>query len=658
MIRSTFAAKAYLQLLRGARRRALQLEHLEDRTTPTAASFARPYAMTDIVARIEINAPTTDLSQHTNLAALEGVDLSTTQSLGGNLMKIGLQPGTDVAATIARVEKLPYVRWASPDYLYTIHPELTPNDTYYSQQTNLTKISVNTAWDALAAASKPLGSTSTIVAVLDDGVAFNHPDLAANIWTNPGEIAGDGIDNNDTNTLIDDIHGWDFTGTPNANVNPRQSQTHGTEVAGVIAAVTNNATGIAGIAGGNNGTGGVKIMPLRVVSVSDTNTNMLTSSIIADALSYATVQGAKIVNISLETDRFATDPTFSSALNTTYDAGVLIVGSGGNDNKSDAERAVFNQILFAGSTNAADVRSNYSDYGPWMDISAPAENIVTLGASAGGASFFTTDSSNVQNPPVSGTSFAAPQVAGVAALIWAQNPTWTRDQVAARLLGGTDNLDTLNPTYAGQLGTGRLNALKPLTVPLAAPKFGTITGLPAEASTVKALSTFQITVPFRFDATRVNAAAFELRTDGPDNLFGTADDSVIPLAINSTDAGLTGAAYRIGTNTITIEVAGVLTPDHYQFTARSGGVSGLCDPFGVALDGNGDGTAGGRLRPHLLRGRARPRDAGVRHRSRYRHAVNRDGGGRFLRGGLLAGGCQRPRCLRPPLRRDRGGHRC
>src|SRR5262245_54842591 len=153
----------------------------------------------------------------------------------------------DVASAVRALSKHPAVEYAEPNY--RLYPSATPNDPL--SQWALAPISAPAAWDLTT------GNSSVLVGVLDSGIDFNHPDLAANIWTNPGEVPDDGIDN-DNNGYIDDVRGWDWWNGDNsvldANENP-----HGTHVAGIIGAVGNNGIGIAGV------NWQVKIVPLKFI---------------------------------------------------------------------------------------------------------------------------------------------------------------------------------------------------------------------------------------------------------------------------------------------------------------------------------------------------------------------------------------------------------
>ncbi|MBX7103266.1 MAG: S8 family serine peptidase [Gemmataceae bacterium] len=556
------------------------ITRLEDRIAPAVTPVGpleRPYTFTEVLASVRVS-PT---------AALSRTDLFDTSHIrviletgGTQLVEYGLRAGADPLAAVAQLQETPGVEWASPNHIvYGDTREFTPNDPSYSSQFFHTKMQTDKAWDVTT------GNPSIVVAITDDGLAYNHPDLAANVWTNSEEVAGNGIDD-DGNGRIDDIRGWDFS-SGDADPNPVSTDTHGTHVAGILAARSNNGTGVAGTAGGGPNGDGIRMMAVRFYG-----SGAWTASVIASSFTYAANNGAKIVSTSYNFDGWASggvqDPVIKAALDYSYGKGVLHFISAGNNNELDAARRVFDQVLFVASSDSADVKSSFSNYGKFVDITAPGSSIYsTLTGSAG-----TTFTYGNQ----SGTSMATPAAAAVAALIWSKNPTWTRDQVAAQLLGTADNINTANPAYAGLLGTGRANAYQGVTATLPAPKLGATTGLPAEGSTVSQMpATFAIDVPARFDPATMTSTAFEMVGDGLDNTFGTADDNVLSLTING------GSPYLVGVGALNFTVSGSAPADSYRFRAKSGG---LRSPFNVALDGNGDGTGGDDFVRNFVIGRA------------------------------------------------------
>lgn len=482
-----------------------------------------------------------------------------------------LAPGADVMETVRLAQSQPWAAWAEPNaYVVGDAHDLIPNDTNWTNagQYYHTLAQHTLAWDLQT------GNSSIIVAVTDDGVGYNHPDLAGNIWSNLAEVNGVAGKDDDGNGRIDDFRGWDFNANDN-NPLPGGTSTHGTHVSGIIAARTNNSTGVAGTAGGNGTTPGVTIMPVRW-----DGTNAWTSAMVADSFAYAAANGAKIVNSSYNFDVFASSNTVITAFNSNYSLGVLHFTSAGNNNELDPARRVFDQTLFIASQDSSDVRSSFSNYGSFIDITASGSSIYSTTTGSSGTT--------VTYSTFSGTSMSTPHAAGVAALIWSQNPTWTRDQVAAQLLASADVIDSRNLSNLDQLGTGRVNPWRGLTEALPAPRFGRVTGLPANGLSTVPFASFNIDVPMRLNPASVTTANFELRGAGADRAFDTGDDVLVPLAING------GAAYRMGTNALafTKSGGGDFTSDQYRFTAFSG-VGKLRDPFDTPLDGDSDGLAGG-----------------------------------------------------------------
>ncbi len=183
-----------------------------------------------------------------------------------------------------------------------------------------------------------------------------------------------------------------------------------------------------------------------------------TSTVIFNSYKYATDNGAKIISTSYNIDSFAADPTFASALDYAYTRGVLHFNSAGNNSQLNPPRQAFDQLVFVASTESNDAKSSFSNYGYGTDISAP-----------GGAIYATLPGDTYGT--MSGTSMSTPNAAAVAALIWSAHPTWTRDQVAAQIMGTADNIDAVNPSYAGNLGSGRANAFRAVTESIVAPRF-------------------------------------------------------------------------------------------------------------------------------------------------------------------------------------------
>jgi len=348
-------------------------------------------------------------------------------------------------------------------FLFTIfclvvaHPAAAkiPDDSYYSEQWYLDWIGAPEVWDITT------GSEDLIVAVLDTGVDLDHEDLEDHLWINDDEIAGDGIDN-DHNGYIDDVHGWDFVGedaipTPDVGDGFDESSVpHGTMISGVIAAVTNNGKGVAGVSWNS------KIMPLRVMD----NYGAGLSSDVADAIDYAVAEGAKIINLSFS--GYEADSRLRTAVRKAYEADVLVVAavgnlsSGGlNTDRQPVYPACFGSdgeedwVLGVAATNREDEKAIFSNYGSTcVDISAPGEDFYST-------SYFNADwegfDEELYMGDWSGTSLAAPLVSGAAALLWGYYPSLTVTEVQTILKLSVDPVKEVGTITRGEMGAGRVN---------------------------------------------------------------------------------------------------------------------------------------------------------------------------------------------------------
>ncbi|XZN95821.1 MAG: Ig-like domain-containing protein [Microcoleus sp.] len=396
--------------------------------------------------------PTTNSSQITNLQAEIGVtNVTKASQLGIDIWQI---PSGKVEQTISAYKNDPRIEYIEPDYiitlediqkpsptqekLATITPQATtPNDPSYTQLWGLNNtgqsggtadadIDAPEAWDIQK------GNPNLVIGVIDTGVDYNHPDLVGNIWTNPGEIAGDGIDN-DNNGYIDDTRGWDFAYNDN---NPMDVQGHGTHVSGTIAGKGNNGVGVTGVAWN------AKIMPLKFLD--DSGSGATSNAILA--INYATAKGVKLTNNSWGGGGYS--QALSDAINTAGQQGALFIAAAGNSSQNTdttpAYPASYNlsNIISVASTTRTDGLSSFSNYGATtVDLGAPGSEIYSTTPGANYATY-------------SGTSMASPHVTGAAALLWSQNPTWTAQQVKDKLMQTTDPISALSgKTVSG----GRLN---------------------------------------------------------------------------------------------------------------------------------------------------------------------------------------------------------
>jgi subtilisin family serine protease len=320
------------------------------------------------------------------------------------------------------------------------------------------------------------GGTGVTVAVADGGVRYYHRDLggsswpttSGNIWINPGEIKGNGVDD-DGNGFVDDWIGWDWvTGvkgckkgedcsTPDND--PKDFGGHGTHCAGIIGAMTNNAIGVAGTAGGwGNGTSssvgnGVKIMCLRIGWLSTGGIGYVRMDFAAQAFYYAANKGAHVINCSWGSSNTS---GFGAAVDYAVAHGVLVVHAAGNSNNQTQDYlATRADVIDVAATDKNDLKASFSSYGTWVDVSAPGVDIVSTYN-------LYSDPANDYFAVMSGTSMAGPYVCGLAGLVKSQNPGYTWSQIRDQIKNTTDNIDALNPSYAGMLGTGRINACRAL----------------------------------------------------------------------------------------------------------------------------------------------------------------------------------------------------
>ncbi|MBN3032938.1 MAG: S8 family serine peptidase [Candidatus Saganbacteria bacterium] len=366
-----------------------------------------------------------------------------------NIYKLKLPPGADPQAVIKEFKSDPNIEYAEPNYIRHA-AAAAPNDPLFSQQWALAKVQAPAAWEI------ELGDPDIVAAVLDTGVYYNHPDLAANIWTNPDEIANNGVDD-DNNGYPDDVRGWDFVSadpaqvTPGEDPGPRDNDpmdfaNHGTTVAGLIAGVPNNNQGISGISWHN------KIMPLRTGFSTPDGASFLDSDN-ADAIKYAADNGARVINMSWGS--YVPSALLEDALNYAYRRGCLLIASAGNDGKNFVlYPAAYENVLAVAATDENDKKAVWgpeasSNSGAKIAVAAPGKNLYTtiLGDSYG---------------PSDGTSSAAPYVAGLAGLIVSHNPALTNSAVYHIIRSSADPVFVL----PGQqyLGSGRINALKALTI--------------------------------------------------------------------------------------------------------------------------------------------------------------------------------------------------
>ncbi len=320
-------------------------------------------------------------------------------------------------ALARQLESDPTVLYAEPDYI--AHALTTePNDTYYADyQWNMPHIGLETAWDTTT------GSSSVIIAIIDTGVDLTHPDLSDKL-----------------------VSGYDFV---NGDSDPSDDEGHGTHVAGIAAATTNNSLGVAGVSWGS------KIMPIKVLDSSGSGTY----SQIAQGIQWAANNGAKVLNLSL--GGTSSSSTLEDAINYAYNAGCILIAAAGNeyeDGNPTVYPAALDHVMAVGAVGDQDEHAYYSNTGSYLDVAAPGGNPSSSYDSDPNHWISSTywRGSGYSYAMVVGTSQASPHVAGLAALIWSVNPSLTNDEVQSIIETTAVDLGTAgwDETY----GWGRVDA--------------------------------------------------------------------------------------------------------------------------------------------------------------------------------------------------------
>lgn len=360
---------------------------------------------------------------------------------------ISFSSDIEYAGLIRLYAASPDVAFIEREVFYTT--AVIPDDPLFGSQSTLSAINAEEAWDVTK------GTSDVIVAVLDSGIDTAHPDLASNIWNNSNEIAGNGKDD-DGNGFIDDRIGWDFVDS-DKDPKPELSGSvaaghHGTVIAGIVGAKGDNEIGVAGLSWNT------KIMALRVLDQNG-NGNSINATL---AVEYAIAHGADIINLSFVGSN--NSASLQQAIATARNKGVLVVAAAGNENKNlniYPRYPVCNLgVLGVASVTTAGVKSSFTNYGSkCIDVSAPGQGIVST-VSTDPASTLPDDYSSGWQ----GTSFAAPHIAGVAALALSATPSLTLEQLENVLVNtAVTDLDSSNPSYAGMLG-GLINAEKAVAI--------------------------------------------------------------------------------------------------------------------------------------------------------------------------------------------------
>lgn len=394
--------------------------------------------------------------------------------------------GEDPFEYARQLEDSGLVEFAYPNVIKTVTsleeleagPSFTPDDTYLLNPYS----SFAQAWEnpracqwGLLWTNAPLawhyttGTSNVVVAMIDTGIKFEHPEIQGRLWVNADEIPGNAIDD-DGNGWVDDIYGYDFStynveqqtgGDPDPADTQPDASAHGTATAGIIGAASNNGMGIAGVAGGGRGSDtGVRLMILRV----GTNANITVDAEIA-ALDYAAQNGARIINMSFGGPTGG--PPEANAITRAWNAGALIIAAAGNYPAGNPDGidlpAGFDEVIAVGATTIFSSRTvypttllipetvaDYSKVGPELELVAPGTHIITLLGSSG----YTTDS-DIQ---FKGTSASTPIVSGFAALLASYLPSHTNQQLRSMMHNSVVDLGRRG--FDEDYGYGRIDMVK------------------------------------------------------------------------------------------------------------------------------------------------------------------------------------------------------
>jgi len=325
-----------------------------------------------------------------------------------------------------------YIEYVQLNNKYSLNA-ITPNDPYYSSQYYINKVNAQNVWDA------SMGDSSVIIGVIDSGLDFLHPDLNGSFKINYGEIPNNNIDD-DFNGYVDDYYGWNFV---NNNNDPADDNifSHGTSVTGIMTASFNNGIGIASVSPK------CKVLVMKTFDAQGIGYDENVSA----AILYAVSRGVKVLNMSFG------DYVYSSLLRDVirfaYSKNIVMVSSAGNDNSDVLHYpSAFDEVISVGASDMLDNKASFSAFGETVDLYAPGYQILTASGTGKGSAEFGYDYAYI-----GGTSFSAPIVSAVSALLISKNKNLTNEEVRGILVSSTDYLSGQNE-WNHFHASGRLNA--------------------------------------------------------------------------------------------------------------------------------------------------------------------------------------------------------
>ncbi|MHC4325313.1 MAG: S8 family peptidase, partial [Planctomycetota bacterium] len=384
------------------------------------------------------------------------------------LAVVTLPEGTSVLDAYIHFNLSANVIYAEPNYKFRL--SVTPNDPNFvdlwgMENTGQTGGTEDADIDAPEAWDITTGSPDIVIAVIDTGIDYTHPDLGANMWVNVAEYAGTpGVDD-DENGYIDDIYGYDFAGASasvpgDGKSDPQDAWYHGTHVAGTIGAVGNNNRGVAGVCWNT------RMMALKIFADDFDTIPEVFASDAVEAIGYAVNNGARIINASWGGDYYS--QSLYDAIEDAGDAGLLFVTAAGNDFGSDNDETPvypssfdLDNIISVMSTDPNDEMSDFSNFGATsVDVAEPGTDILsTTPTSETFAMLVFGVSTNYD--VLSGTSASAPHVSGACALLWSQYPAFRYEIVKGLLMKTVDPVLT-SPRRC--LSGGRVNTQSALSL--------------------------------------------------------------------------------------------------------------------------------------------------------------------------------------------------